>query len=84
MNVLSSTFEKMVIHNSNRLKIIHDLLEYMDAFINKNTPAIENNRVETKVILNLTGYFLLKTIGDLDISIQRVSLNVENILNVIL
>jgi len=67
ISVLTATFEKIIVHNSNKLKIVHDLLDYMDAFIIKNLPSTEVDRVERKVTLNLTGYFLLKTISDLDL-----------------
>ena len=33
MSLLSSTFEKIIMHKSKKLNIIHDLLEYMNAFI---------------------------------------------------
>ena len=56
----------MVTHNSNKLKVIHDLLEYLEAFITKNLPKTDNFRVKRRVTLNLTGYFLLKQLDDMD------------------
>ena len=53
------TFD-IIVHSSNNLKIIHDILEYLNAFISKNIPQTDNDRVKNKVTLNLTGYFLLK------------------------
>jgi hypothetical protein len=84
ISLLSSTFEKMVIHNSKKLKIVHELLEYLDAFVANNLPYTDNERIKRKVTLNLTGYFLLKELDELDVLIEKYSLNIENILQVIL
>ncbi len=70
----------MVIHNSKKLKIVHELLEYLDAFVANNLPYTDNERIKRKVTLNLTGYFLLKELDELDVLIQKYSLNIENIL----